>query len=81
MRFREVYLVGVDFDYQGGIERHLAPDYHNEKDRIGPTDYDRNLVAQRSAKEYADTHGIFIGNASRKSELTVFKRVEFDSLF
>ena len=39
------------------------------------------LKAYQKAKQYAETHGIKIYNATRGGKLEVFERVDFDSLF
>ena len=44
-------------------------------------DVDLQLAGYRAAKEYADTHGVAIYNATRGGKLEVFPRVDFDSLF
>ena len=39
------------------------------------------ISAYKSAKKYADAHGIKIYNATRGGKLEVFERVDFDTLF
>ena len=39
------------------------------------------VLAYKSAKKYADSHGIRIYNATRGGKLEVFERIDFDSLF
>ena len=46
---------------------------------IFPVDF--ATMAFEKAKEYADSHGIKIFNATRGGKLEVFERVDFDSLF
>lgn len=44
-------------------------------------DVDLQLAGYLSAKQYADSHGIEIYNATRGGKLEVFPRVDFDELF
>lgn len=44
-------------------------------------DIDLQLAGYQSAKQYADSHGIEIYNATRGGKLEVFPRVNFDELF
>jgi len=37
--------------------------------------------AYKTAKKYADRHGVKIYNATRGGNLEVFERVDFDTLF
>ena len=79
MGFEEIYLLGVDCNYEKGSK-------HNHFIEEDAEDYlehraDKMLEAYQSAKEYADTHGIKIYNATRGGALEVFERVDFDTLF
>ena len=80
MGFSNIYLLGVDMNYSaiGTSGNHF---YKNEDKNS--TDY--NLVdiveSFQVAKEYADTHGIKIFNATRGGRLEVFPRIDFNSLF
>lgn len=79
MGFREIYLLGVDCNYDKGSQNNHfikedKPDHMNHG-------VDTMLVAYQSAKKYADENGIKIYNATRGGMLEVFERVEFDSLF
>ncbi len=82
--FEEIYLIGVDFDF--------AVDYKNKKNHFIETYYNENsetsyfwdresLEVYRSAREYADAHGIKIYNATRGGKLEIFERRNFDELF
>ena len=44
-------------------------------------DIDLQLAGYKAAKEYVDSHGIEIYNATRGGKLEVFPRVNFDDLF
>ncbi len=92
MGFKEIYLIGVDHNYShvtdlsGNIQVDTTVKNHFGCEKFNPkTDYPANLnTSQYSytiAKEYCDTHGIKIYNATRGGKLEVFKRVDFDKLF
>ena len=83
--FKEIYLLGVDCNYvQGSRNNHFMPD--QEKDMVNYK-YEENEVEKdmvtcyKIAKNYADSHGIKIYNATRGGMLEVFERVNFDALF
>lgn len=91
MGFNEIYLLGVDhnysrtYDLSGNVQVHNTIDdyfYRRKLDR--KTSYPGNLhnsqFAYSIAKEYCDTHGIRICNATRGGKLEVFERVDFDEL-
>lgn len=83
--FKEIYLLGVDFNYSSDIndpENHFAG-YHtpDRRLRLYPVAKEYVAAAYRRAKEYADTHGIKIYNATRGGKLEIFERVDFDELF
>ncbi len=79
--FKEIYLLGVDCGnnhfYKDGKEEAC------DKDAWDPRNFNVSywLAAYRIAKDYADSHGIKIYNATRGGALEVFERVDFDSLF
>lgn len=86
MGVKEIYLLGVDWTggKQSGVGR--AEFYElSEEERVA-NNSPFNLVMEEkyafeSAREYANSHGIKIYNATRGGELEVFERVGFDSLF
>lgn len=80
MGFSKIYLLGVDFTNMiaGQSGNHF---YKEEAVHNNPTYPDFCLKSYRTAKKYADTHGIKIYNATRGGKLEVFPRVNFDSLF
>lgn len=94
MGFTEIYLLGVDHNYQKTIDIHgnvivdpNAKDYFCEgydadiKDVV-VHDMGNNTRAYLDAKKYCDTTGkTTIFNATRGGKLEVFQRVDFDSLF
>lgn len=76
MGFKEIYLLGCDCDYSGP-KKHFADFDLSSNDHPES----RMIAAYKKAKEYADSHGIKIYNATRGGKLEVFERVDFDSLF
>lgn len=84
MGFREIYLLGIDFDYADGDTtqvKHFTKDYHLGSEKINPCRRAENLLAYEAARKYADAHEVKIYNATRGGSLEVFERVEFDDLF
>lgn len=84
MGFSEVYLLGMDFNYEdrkkGGQGVHFSEEY--EKGIMFEVNYKReHEMAYLSAKEYSKTHSIKFYNATRGGKLEIFERVDFDSLF
>jgi len=63
-------------DYRGNS---ITKDYANQGFYAGRID--EINIAYQSAREYAESHGIKIFNATRGGKLDVFKRISFDSLF
>lgn len=86
---KEIYLLGVDFNYSHIIDKwgkvrkvNGVVDYFDGKSYSGSRlSYYSVLYAWQAAKKYCDEHGIRIYNATRGGKLEVFERVDFDSLF
>jgi|GEM_PF-709547 len=95
MGITEIYLIGVDFSYavaDGGADKgatiyhnneknHFHKDYRNVGDKWIMPNYEAQIRAYKSAASFCETNGIKIYNASRKTQLEVFERVDFDDLF
>jgi len=85
MGFTEIYLIGVDSNYNGNIqkpENHFIKNYLNQDDKQpGKFPLNESFLAFQAAHRYAERQGIKIYNATRGGKLEVFERVEFDSLF
>ncbi len=88
MGFKEIYLLGVDFNYPKDADvhtLHFTNEYYNQTSEIVKTGNKANVkgmhLAYKKAKEVADELGIKIYNATRGGCLEVFERVDFDSLF
>lgn len=85
---KEIYLLGVDFNYsyvtnRWGITRKNSnvKDYFDEKKYFGSyLNYESTMHAWKVAKEYCDIHHIKIFNATRGGQLEVFERVDFDRI-
>lgn len=86
---KEIYLLGVDFNYSRVINKwgftkkvDGVTDYYDGKSYSGSRlVYYSVLYAWQAAKKYCDEHGIKIYNATRGGKLEVFERIDFDSLF
>ncbi len=89
MGFKEIYLLGVDFNYSvvrdknGKIHRDSSvQDYFNGKSYASTfQNYNSTLRAYEVAKKYCDAHDIKIYNATRGGKLEIFERVDLDTLF
>lgn len=84
MGFQEIYLLGTDCTvYPDGRVPHFGTDDSELGGgywwmKLWPS---RIMRSYQVAKQYADSHGIKIYNATRGGALEVFPRVDFDSLF
>ncbi len=85
MGFKEIYLLGVDFNYSDNLyspENHFEGYHSTEKKvRLNPVHPHKILLAYERAKRYAILNNIKIYNATRGGKLEVFNRADFDSLF
>lgn len=88
MGAKEIYLLGLDFSYNLDKDGYIIPEGSHFKDnRQIPKNVkvhswlNNHYKCYISAKQYADSHGIKIYNATRGGKLEVFERVDFDSLF
>ncbi len=77
MGFKEIYLLGCDFDYTYGVGNH----FYTEQNQIVDFDYEFVQRAYIEAKKYAEEHDIKIYNATRGGRLEVFERIKFDEVF
>lgn len=83
MGFQNIYIIGADCQYKnaGHAGDHFIDDYDDDAEVDGiliPEDLFRGY---RSARRFAEAHGIHMYNATRGGLLEVFDRVDFDSLF
>ncbi len=78
MGFKEIYLLGTDCNYvMGSKNNYFWPSdekdvFHHELDKI--------FLGYRSAKKYADSHGIKIWNATRGGNLEIFERISMNEV-
>lgn len=84
--FKKIYLLGLDHNLTYNIKEesnHFTPNYFSNKSKVNGTWNFLEIATKEylAAKEYADSHGIKIYNATRGGKLEVFERVCFDDLF
>lgn len=77
MGFKEIYLLGADCTYLGEKE-HFVDSGVEDRSRKYATP--KLIVGYEKVKEYADTHGIKVYNATRGGVLEVFPRVDLDDV-
>lgn len=86
MGFKEIYLIGVDCNYSAANDVITADSYFDKRlfnagRAYAAPEVDTNIRAFARAKEVCDAAGVKILNASRGGKLSVFQRIDFDSLF
>lgn len=85
MGISEIYLLGVDWTGGKGTGVGRIDFYEGEQESIANSSrfdlFTEEKYAFETARDYAETHGIKIYNATRGGELEVFERVNFDCLF
>jgi len=91
-----VYLIGMDFSFKLPAKRekheyaealvcegevnHFIPNYRKPGERWSMPDLERQEAAFISAREYYESNGRRIFNATRGGKLEVFPRVDFDEV-
>ena len=78
MGFKEIYLLGCDCSYPKGSKSHVVESGFVDKNAA--SNPIRMRVGYKCAKDYADSHGIKIYNATRGGELETFERVNLDEV-
>lgn len=93
MGFKEIYLIGVDFNYQitnakadrtyayQGEDNYFVKGYLKPGEIADMPNVHANLLSFNAAKRTADANGRIIKNATRGGKLEVFDRVNLDKLF
>ena len=87
MGFKKIYIIGSDCEYHKNDgtddKSHFIEGYAKKEIATKPyvLELEQIFKSYRSAKNYADNHGIKIYNATRGGKLEIFERVNFDSLF
>lgn len=85
--FKDVFLLGVDFDYgdlsgnDANKMDHFCKDYMEQGEVVNYPKISESLAAYKVANDFANAHDFHIFNATRGGKLEVFKRVNFDTLF
>lgn len=85
--FKEVYLLGVDFNYTdlSGNDRnlndHCCKDYISYGEKVNTPKVEESLKAYKVAEEFGSRHNFKIYNATRGGKLDVFERVDFEAIF
>ena len=79
MGITEMYLIGVDCNYAPGVSN--FNEFRPREEIISGGNERSQIGAYIKFKEYADTHGIKVYNATRGGMLDVFPRANFDELF
>lgn len=84
MGFKEIFLLGVDFNYSDDVyaeSNHFEGYQKHYKDiRLNEIKPERMLNAYRKAKKIAEAEGKNIYNATRGGKLEVFERRTLDSI-
>lgn len=89
MGFKDIILLGVDCNYSRSVDKNgvlhrdeRVQDYFDGKMYRTTLAYTDGMIeCYEVAREYCDSHGIIIRNATRGGKLEVFERVNFDDLF
>lgn len=77
MGFKEIYILGADCTYLGEKE-HFVDSGVEDRSRKYATP--KLIVGYEKVKEYADSHGIKVYNATRGGVLEVFPRVNLEDV-
>ena len=93
MGFMEIYLIGVDFNYNitkkiddktysyQGEDNYFIKGYLKPDEVADMPNIQANLLGFQAAKDAIEGQGRVIGNATRGGKLEVFERVNLDELF
>jgi len=92
MGFSEIYLLGVDHNYQKTIDingnvvvdpnakDYFCEDYNKDRDKLFVPTPERSELAYMAAQAFAEHSDVKIYNATRGGKLEVFPRVNFDDI-
>lgn len=90
MGFKKIYLIGVDHSFSTykndkgeiindeTVRDYFSDEYFKDKAQLYIPNLDASTRAFLVMREYCDSHGIEIYNATRGGKLEVFKRVDLD---
>ena len=92
--FKEIYLIGCDHYYDEkipssstivehneGVNNHFHKDYRHKGEKVNYAPVDIMETAYQNAKNNLEQLNIKIYNASRKTHLDIFEKINFDDLF
>lgn len=77
MGFSEIYLLGADCNYLGQKQHFIETGHYDPGAQYAS---DRMFASYKVAKQYADTHGIRMYNATRGGYLEIFERVNLEDV-
>lgn len=82
MGFKEIYIIGADCNYDPKKMHFIETEIDNKHRNATwlPGAVELSIQGYRSAKVFAEKHGVKIFNATRGGYLEVFDRVDFDSI-
>ena len=92
MGFKKIYILGLDHSYvepatkqdgaliSEGERNHFHPDYRKKGEKWHSPELDRLETSYQFAKDYCDSIGVEVYNASRFSKLEVFPRADLDEV-
>lgn len=85
MGFTEIYLIGVDWNYQKGKDNHMKGlSLAHDSDAFIEDSHDMQMTAMyisyKSAENYSRKHGFRIYNAGRSKKLSVFEYVNIEDV-
>lgn len=94
MGFEEIYFIGMDFSFLtpktfekdgllrgGGEINHFSPEYRKVGERWNQPNLDLQLRAFEYGRDWLNSRGVKVFNATRGGKLEVFPRVSFDDVF
>jgi len=96
MGFKEVYLIGMDFNYKipdsavvNGLDilsnsddvNHFHPEYFGKGKKWHDPDLEQVLLSYQKMKEVFEKNGRKIWNATKGGKLEIFERIDYDKLF
>lgn len=82
MGFKEIYIIGADCNYDPKKMHFIETEIDNKfrGAKWFPGVVEKSIIGYKSAKKFAEKHGVKIFNATRGGMLEVFERVDFDSI-
>ena len=96
MGFKNIYLIGVDFDYvlpkdvikkgkvwesHGDDPNHFDPRYFGKGIESNDPQLHKTIIAYRKAREFLEKNNVKIVNLTKGGKLEVFERGIYDEVF